>query len=86
MSDDFFPEANMADSAAAAAGPDRPKWIKSAFDGIIMSLDLINEKKIKVVVNGGCLDPKGMAEAVHQEVSIPGSPTFHGPSSSRPLA
>jgi hypothetical protein len=73
LSDEFFSEANMADSAAAA-GPDRPKWIKSAFDGIAMSLDLINEKKIKVIVNGGCLDPKGMAEAVYQGVGISGPP------------
>ena len=34
-----------------------------------MSVDIINEKRIKLVVNGGCLNPKGLAEKTHELVS-----------------
>lgn len=35
-----------------------------------MSVDLINEKRIKLVINGGCLNPKGLAEKTHELVGI----------------
>ena len=44
----------------------------TCWDGIEMSLDLINEKRIKLVVNGGCLNPKGLAEKTHELVRING--------------
>lgn len=34
-----------------------------------MSVDTINEKRIKVVINGGCLNPKGLAKKTHELVS-----------------
>lgn len=46
-----------------------PGWVPTALAGIEMSLDAINEKRIKVVVNGGSLNPKGLAEQVHDMVS-----------------
>ena len=58
----------MADNAEAAAASERPGWVQSAYEGISMSLDMINEKRIKVIVNGGCLDPRGMAKEVDQMV------------------
>lgn len=58
----------MADNAEAVAASERPGWIQSALDGITMSLDLINQKRIKIIVNGGCLDPRGMAKNVDQMV------------------
>ena len=33
-----------------------------------MSVDLVNEKRIKVVLNGGCLNPRGLAEKTHELV------------------
>lgn len=48
----------------------RPAWIQSAYDGIAASLDLINEKRIKVIVNGGGLDPKGLALEVDKLVCL----------------
>lgn len=60
----------MADNAEAAAASEKPGWIQSAYDGLEMSLDLINEKRIKVIVNGGCLDPRGLAKEVEKMVSI----------------
>jgi hypothetical protein len=66
----------MASSAIERAQSNGSGWIPSAFDGIQMSLDLINEKRIKVVVNGGAMNPKGLAEKVHDMVKsfIPSSP------------
>lgn len=58
----------MADNAEAAAASERPGWVQSAYEGITMSLDIINEKRIKVIVNGGCLDPRGMAKEVDKMV------------------
>lgn len=36
-----------------------------------MTVDLLNEKRIKLVVNGGCLNPKGLAEKTDELVSRP---------------
>lgn len=58
----------MASSAIERTQSTGPGWIKSAFDGIQMSLDLINEKRIKIVVNGGAMNPKGLAEKVQDAV------------------
>lgn len=58
----------MASSAIERAQSNGPGWIKSAFDGIQMSLNLINEKRIKIVVNGGAMNPKGLAEKLHDMV------------------
>lgn len=61
----------MASSAIQRSQSNGPGWIRSAFDGIQLSLDLINEKRIKVVVNGGAMNPKGLAEEIHEMVNIP---------------
>jgi len=63
---DYLAEANMGDTAVAAASNDRPGWIPTALEGLEMSLDIIHQKKIKVVVNGGCIDPRGLALKVDQ--------------------
>jgi hypothetical protein len=42
----------------------------SAYEGIAKSIDLISEKKIKVIVNGGGLDPKGLAVKVDKLVRL----------------
>lgn len=35
-----------------------------------MTIDVINEKRIKVALNGGALNPKGLAEKVAALVSL----------------
>ncbi|KAK1248916.1 hypothetical protein MKX08_007136 [Trichoderma sp. CBMAI-0020] len=69
---DYLAEATMASSAIERAQSTGPGWIKSAFDGIQMSLDLINEKRIKIVVNGGAMNPKGLAEKVQEAIKLKG--------------
>lgn len=46
----------------------RPGWALTALDGLEKSLGLLNEKRIKVVINGGALNPKGLAERVFKLV------------------
>nr|UXE44011.1 duf1446 domain containing protein [Trichoderma aurantioeffusum] len=65
-------EATMANSTIQSAESNDLGWIQSAFDGIQMSLDLINEKRIRVVVNGGAMNPKGLAEKIHEMISLKG--------------
>ncbi|RFU79682.1 duf1446 domain-containing protein [Trichoderma arundinaceum] len=63
---DYLAEATMASSAIQRAQSKGSGWIQSALDGIQMSLDLINEKRIKIVLNGGAMNPKGLAEKVRE--------------------
>ena len=39
-----------------------PGYIPSAWDGLQQTIKLANEKRIKIVINGGGLNPKGLAE------------------------
>nr|UYO77204.1 duf1446 domain-containing protein [Trichoderma crystalligenum] len=69
---DYLAEATMASSAVQRAQSNGPGWIQTALDGIQQSLDMINEKRIKIVINGGAMNPKGLAEKVHEMISRKG--------------
>jgi hypothetical protein len=62
-------EFNLAENAEAMANQGHPGYEQTALDGISLSLKAINDKRIKIVVNGGALNPKGLAEAVVKLVS-----------------
>jgi len=47
-----------------------PGYEQTALDGILLSLQAANEKRIKIIVNGGALNPKGLAEQVVKVVSL----------------
>lgn len=59
---------NLANNAQAVAKNEHPGYEPTALDGLLLSLEAINEKRIKVVINGGALNPKGLAEVVFDEV------------------
>jgi hypothetical protein len=61
---------NLADRAEAMVAGEDPGYIPSALAGIKLSLELVNEKRIKIIINGGGLNPKGLAEEVHEMVRI----------------
>lgn len=63
---DYLAEANLAQHAEAYARGEHPGYVASAYYGLQLSLKVINEKRIKVVINGGGLNPKGLAEATHK--------------------
>lgn len=46
-----------------------PGWEETCWDGFVQSIDLIAENQIKVVVNGGALNPAGLARKVQELVS-----------------
>jgi len=66
---DYLAEANLAQYAEAYAKGEHPGYVPSAYNGLKLSLKAINEKRIKVIINGGGLNPKGLADATHQLAS-----------------
>jgi hypothetical protein len=46
-----------------------PGYEQTALDGLLQSIEVISQKQIKVVVNGGALNSKVLAEVVHREAS-----------------
>lgn len=67
---DYLAEVNIAENAQAHAEGKHPGWEKTAWDGIEQTIDLLNGKKIKVIVNGGAHNPRGLAEKVQELVSL----------------
>lgn len=64
-------EANMAAEAEKLAGePDSIEtgWVRTALEGLRLTLHLANEKRIKIIVNGGGLNPRGLAIKTHNMV------------------
>lgn len=67
---DYLAEVNIAENAQAHAAGLHPGWEQTAWEGIEQTVELLNEKRIKVVVNGGAHNPKGLAEKVDQLVCV----------------
>jgi hypothetical protein len=55
-----------------ASNPDSIEtgWAPTALDGLRLTLDLADQKRIKIIVNGGGLNPRGLAEKTHKMVCI----------------
>jgi len=68
---DYLAEVNIAQNAQAHAAGKHPGWEQTAWDGIEQTIDLLNKKRIKVVVNGGAHNPQGLAEKVQELVHEP---------------
>ena len=63
-------EVNIAENAEAHAKGQHPGWEETAWDGIQQSIDLLDKKRIRVIVNGGAHNPKGLAEKIQQLVIL----------------
>ncbi|KAF5026812.1 hypothetical protein F66182_1096 [Fusarium sp. NRRL 66182] len=61
---DYLAEVNMGSNAEAFAQGQHPGYESTALEGIRMTLNVISTKRIKVIVNGGALNPRGLAEDV----------------------
>lgn len=59
---DYLAEFNLALDAEAMRNGTKIGYEQTALDGLTLSLDIINEKRIKVIINGGALNPKALAE------------------------
>ncbi|KAK8002062.1 hypothetical protein PG991_014284 [Apiospora marii] len=64
---DYLAEANLAQAAEAYAEGKHPGWVTSAWDGLQKSLKVVAERRIKIVINGGALNPKGLAVQCAEE-------------------
>ncbi|KAG9519137.1 DUF1446-domain-containing protein, partial [Aureobasidium melanogenum] len=58
---DYLAEVNLAENAEAMAAGKHEGYAETAWDGINQSAEVLAEKGIKVVLNGGALNPKGLA-------------------------
>ncbi|KAH7133254.1 hypothetical protein B0J13DRAFT_507930 [Dactylonectria estremocensis] len=61
---DYLAEVNIAKNAEDFAKGCHPGYESTAWEGLEMTIDVINEKRIKVALNGGALNPKGLAQKV----------------------
>ena len=55
----------MANFAVDREAFGHPGWAPTALDGLEQALEIVNEKRIKIIINGGALNPKGLAEKTH---------------------
>ncbi|KAJ9635542.1 hypothetical protein H2201_003200 [Coniosporium apollinis] len=58
---DYLAEMNLAENAEKMATGKHDGWEPTAWDGLEQTLDVLDEKRIKVVFNGGALNPSGLA-------------------------
>lgn len=65
---DGFTEVNMANNAQAYQRGEHPGYEETAWEGIKQTIDVISNKGIKVIVNGGALNPKGLAMKIDELV------------------
>ena len=59
----------MANDAEAMRTSGHPGWVWTAWDGLQQTVELAAQKRIKIVINGGSLNPKGLAEKTFELVS-----------------
>jgi hypothetical protein len=64
-------EVNMANNAQAYRAGQHPGYEETAWEGLQQTVDVIARKGIFVVINGGALNPRGLAEKVEALVCHP---------------
>ncbi|KAA8910927.1 hypothetical protein FN846DRAFT_937536 [Sphaerosporella brunnea] len=69
---DYLAELNLALNARSYAAGTHPGYEPTARDGLLETLPILNEKGIKVILNGGALNPRGLAEEIHQAIQSGG--------------
>ncbi|KAI9726218.1 MAG: hypothetical protein M1834_009388 [Cirrosporium novae-zelandiae] len=62
---DYLAEINIAANAEKYKNGIHPGYEPTARDGLKLSLDALNEKRVKVVINGGAQNPEGLAREVN---------------------
>src|SRR5271170_5557302 len=58
---DYLAEMNLAENAEKMAMGKHDGWEPTAWDGLRQTLDVLDKRRIKVVINGGALNPSGLA-------------------------
>jgi hypothetical protein len=60
----------MANNAQAYQKGEHPGYEETAWEGIKQTIEVISAKKIKVIINGGALNPRGLAFKVEELVGM----------------
>ncbi|KAE8329655.1 hypothetical protein BDV39DRAFT_213750 [Aspergillus sergii] len=58
---DYLAEVNLANNAEAWRAGKHPGYEETAWQGLQQTIDVIEERGIRVVINGGALDPRALA-------------------------
>lgn len=61
---DYLAEWNLATNAIARAKNQHEGWEPTAWDGLQQTIEVLQEKHLKVIINGGALNPEGLARKV----------------------
>jgi hypothetical protein len=69
---DYLAEMNLAENAERFAAGKHDGWEPTAWDGLEQTLDVLDEKRIKVIINGGSLNPSGLARKCQAMVTAKG--------------
>ncbi|PGH14382.1 hypothetical protein AJ80_05972 [Polytolypa hystricis UAMH7299] len=63
---DYLAEMTLAENVEKMAQGLHEGWEVTAWEGLEQSLEAINERRIKVAINGGAQNPKGLAQKVQR--------------------
>ena len=63
---------NLAENAQKMAAGQHDGWDSTAWDGLEQTLNVIKGKGIKIIINGGALNPKGLAQKAQRFVNEKG--------------
>ncbi|KAF2098006.1 DUF1446-domain-containing protein [Rhizodiscina lignyota] len=66
---DYLAEINLPINKIAMDKGEHDGWEFTCWDGIEQSIDLIAQKRIKIIVNGGALNPAGLAQKVQELIN-----------------
>ncbi|ROV99717.1 hypothetical protein VSDG_02978 [Cytospora chrysosperma] len=69
---DYLAEVNIANNAEAYKQNKHPGYEETAWEGLQQTIDVISQKGIKVAINGGALNPGGLAMKVAELVKEKG--------------
>lgn len=62
---------NIANNAEAYVAGKHPGYEETAWEGLRQTIEVLDQKRIKVAINGGALNPKGLAKKLAALVSFP---------------
>ncbi|KAJ9602061.1 hypothetical protein H2200_013421 [Cladophialophora chaetospira] len=69
---DYLAEMNLAENAEGMKAGVHDGWEPTAWDGLEQTLDAIKEKGIRIIINGGALNPQGLAQKAQRFVNEKG--------------
>ncbi|KAM3553463.1 hypothetical protein MY1884_006661 [Beauveria asiatica] len=69
---DYLAEVNIANNAESYRKGQHPGYEETAWEGLQQSIDVIAERQIKIAINGGALNPEGLAKKTAELIASKG--------------